>query len=85
MLVFKDGSMYNPKQIGSQEVLRLLGEFFEEGCYVPGGLKWKNEVVKCIIAGEKTVHNFKPDGSPRLTLSYACLPQGVWDPLEIEL
>lgn len=39
ILVFKDGSMYNPKQVGGQEVLRLLGEFFEEGCYVPGGLK----------------------------------------------
>ena len=37
ILVFKDESMYNPKQVGVQEVLRLLGELFEEGCYAPGG------------------------------------------------
>lgn len=39
ILVFKDGSMYNPKQVGNQEVLRLLGELIEEGCYVPRGFK----------------------------------------------
>lgn len=39
ILVFKDVSMYNPKQVEGQEVLRLLGELFEEGCYVPRGFK----------------------------------------------
>lgn len=39
ILVFKDESTYNPKQVGGQEVLRLLGELFEEGHYAPGGFK----------------------------------------------
>ena len=49
-----------------------------KGVYVPNGFKWRNKATKCILLQ-------KPNESPRLTLSYDCLPQGVWDLLKVEL
>lgn len=63
---------------GGQETLRWLDALLGGGVYVPNGSSGGMRLPSALSLQE-------PKRSPKLTMSYVCLPQGVWDLLEAEL